>query len=131
MVVAYSVQRISCDSSTPVTRYSRRSIGRSTGSRNVRSRANTRVMKTPSGFVTAKISPRKIRICSQPLRVISEFLRTQQRVEQVHGYRRADDEHDERLYVHDIPPAFYFRRSQKRTRSEERRVGKECRSRWS
>src|ERR1035437_8308338 len=77
-------------------------MGRSTGSRNVRSRANTRVMKTPRGLVTAKISPRNTRICSQPLRVISEFLRTQQRVEQIDRHRRADDELDERLYVHDI-----------------------------
>src|SRR4029077_16025575 len=78
-------------------------MGRSTGSRNVRSRANTRVMKTPSGLVTANISPRNTTICNQPFRVISEFLRTQQRVEQVHGHQRADDEHDERLYVHNLP----------------------------
>jgi hypothetical protein len=38
-----------------------------------------------------------MKICSQPLMVISEFLRTQQRVEQVHRHERADDEHDERL----------------------------------
>ena len=66
------------------------------------SRLNTRVMKTPSGFVTAKISARKTRICNQPLAVISELLRAQQRVEQVHGDQRADDEHDERLNVHRI-----------------------------
>src|SRR5579862_3376360 len=92
--VAYSIQRISCFSSTPVTRYSRRSRGRSTGSRKVRSPANTRAMKIPSGLVTAKIRARKTKICSQPLMVISEFLRAQQRVEQVNRGHRADDEHD-------------------------------------
>src|ERR1700752_4407278 len=102
MVVAYSVQRISCDSSTPVMRYNRRSMGRSIGSRNVRSRAKTRAMKTPGGLLTAKINPRNPTICSQPLMVISELLRTQQRIEQVHSYQRADDEHDERLNIHEI-----------------------------
>src|SRR5258708_737100 len=74
-------------------------MGRSTGSRNVRSRAKTRVMKTPSGLVTAKINARNTRICSHPFKVISEFLRTQQRVEQIDSYQRADDEHNERLRV--------------------------------
>jgi hypothetical protein len=105
MEVAYSVQRISCFSSTPVNRYNRRSTGRRIGSRNVRSPAKTRVIKTPRGFVTAKISARNTKICSQPLIVISEFLRPQQGVEQVHRGRSTDDEHDERLKVHE---AFLF-----------------------
>src|ERR1700758_2738628 len=75
-------------------------MGRNAGSRNVRSPANTRAMKTPSGLVTAKISARNTKICSQPLMVISKFLRTQKRVEQINRGRRADDEHDERLDIH-------------------------------
>src|SRR5580698_522759 len=98
-------------------------MGRSTGSRKVFSRAKTRAMNTPSGLVTAKISARNTRICSQPLRVISEFLRTQKRVNQIYGDQRADNEHDERLYVHELlllllhasTSCFYFIRSQKRT----------------
>src|SRR5450432_642428 len=77
-------------------------MGRSTGSRKVRSRANTRAMNTPSGLVTARISARNTRICSQPLRVISEFLRAKQRVEQIDRGRGADDEHNERLCVQEI-----------------------------
>src|ERR1035438_6406874 len=102
MAVAYSVQRISCSSSTPVTRYSSRSTGLRTGSRKVFSRANTCAMKTPRGLVTAKISARKTKICSQPLIVISEFLRPQQGVEQVDDGDGANDEHDERLQVHSL-----------------------------
>ena len=45
---------------------------------------------------------RNTQICNQPLTVISEFLRTQQRVEQVHHRQCADGEHDERLSVHSV-----------------------------
>src|SRR5579863_7911583 len=79
-------------------------MGRRTGSRKVRSRLKTRAMKTPRGLVTAKIRPRNATTWSQPLRVISEFLRAQQGVEQIHGGQCADDEHDERLSVHEILP---------------------------
>ena len=58
MANAYSVQRISCSSSTRVRRYNRRSMGRNTGSRKVRSRLNTRAMNTPTGLVTANITAR-------------------------------------------------------------------------
>jgi hypothetical protein len=59
-------------------------------------------MKTPSGLVTARVSPRNTTIYSQPFRVISEFLRAQQRVEQVHRGDSADDEHDHGLGVHKV-----------------------------
>src|ERR1700751_2736399 len=75
-------------------------MGCNAGSRKVRSPANTRAMKPPSGLVTAKISARNTKICSQPLMVISKFLRTQKRVEQINRGRRADDKHDERLEIH-------------------------------
>src|SRR5258708_2852887 len=75
-------------------------MGRSTGSMKVFSRLNTRVMKIPSGFVTAKISVRKTKICNQPLMVISEFLRTQQCVQQIHRGQHTDGEHDRRFQAH-------------------------------
>src|ERR1700724_2028931 len=104
MVKAYSVQRISCASSTPVTRYSNRSIGRTTGSRNVRSRLNTLAMNTPSGFVIARIRARYTRICAQPLVVISEFLRSQQRIQQVDHQPCTYNQHDDGFSVHiDLP----------------------------
>ncbi len=59
IAIAYSVQRISRFSSTPVSRYTSFSIGLSTASRNVFSRLNTRVINTPMGFVTRKITNRK------------------------------------------------------------------------
>src|SRR5260370_41961112 len=67
---AYSVQRISLVSSTPVSRYTSFSIGRMTGSRNVFSRLKTRVMNEPSGFVIASTINKKKRIWNQPLFVI-------------------------------------------------------------
>src|SRR6267142_6938655 len=75
-------------------------MGRRSGSMNVFSRLNTRAMKTPSGLVTAKISARKSRIWSHPLTVMSEFLRTQQRVKQVHSREDADHEHDGGFQTH-------------------------------
>src|SRR5580658_145857 len=100
MVKAYSVQRISRSSSTPVTRYSKRSTGRIAGSRNVRSRLNTFAMNTPSGLVIARITARNTRICNQPLVVISEFLRSQQGIQQVDHQTGAHDEHDDRFSIH-------------------------------
>src|SRR6266850_3659152 len=67
---------------------------------NVFSRLNTRAMKIPNGLVTAKISARKSRICSHPLTVMSEPLRTQQGVEQVHNREHTDHEHDDRFQTH-------------------------------
>src|ERR1700741_5439404 len=96
-------------------------MGRNAGSRKVRSPANTRAMKTPSGLVTAKISARNTKICSQPLMVISKFLRTQERVEQVNHRRSADDEHDERLKIHG---AFLFHAVAEMHVGD--REGKEC-----
>src|ERR1019366_1209900 len=65
-----SVQRISRVSSTPVSRYTSFSIGRSTGSRNVFSRVNTRVMNAPRGLVSANTTRRKKEIWSQPFVVM-------------------------------------------------------------
>src|SRR5208282_1217043 len=101
MVKAYSVQRISCSSSTPVTRYSKRSIGRNTGSRNVRSRLKTFAMNTPSGLVIARIRARNTKIWIQPLVVISEFLRSQQGIQQVDHQPGAYQQHDDRFSIHD------------------------------
>src|SRR4029077_2027658 len=70
MAAAYSVQRISFVSSTPVSRYTSFSIGRITGSRKVFSRLKTRVMNEPSGFVSARTTRRKNRIWNQPLFVM-------------------------------------------------------------
>ncbi len=67
---AYSVQRISLVSSTPVRRYTSFSMGRMIGSRKVLSRLKTRVMNEPSGFVSASTTSRKSRIWNQPLFVI-------------------------------------------------------------
>src|ERR1700730_585811 len=104
MVKAYSVQRISCASSTPVTRYSNRSIGRTTGSRKVRSRPNTLAINTPSGLVIARITARNTKICIQPLVVISEFLRSQQGVQQVDHQPRTYNQHDDRFSIHNCLP---------------------------
>src|SRR5208282_673306 len=104
MVSAYSVQRISCCSSTPVTRYRKRSTGRSAGSRNVRSRSKTFVINTPRGLVIARIRARNRPICIHPLIVISEFLRSEQSVEQVDHESGTYNEHDDRFSVHiDLP----------------------------
>src|SRR5208337_261791 len=113
---AYSVQRISWSSSTPVTRYSSRSIGRSTGSINVRSRLKTCVRKTPMGLVTARIRPRNTMIWNHPLAVMSELLRSQQRVEEIDHHQRANDQHDCCLDVHKSP---HLTRSQKWTYTSE------------
>src|SRR5208337_1133533 len=112
MAKAYSVQRISWSSSTPVTRYSRRSTGRNTGSMNVRSRLNTRVRNTPMGLVTARIRARNTMIWNHPLAVMSELLRSQQCVEEVNHHQPANDDHDGRLDVHRSP---HLTRSQKWT----------------
>src|SRR5271165_4437916 len=109
---AYSVQRISWSSSTPVTRYRRRSTGRSTGSMNVRSRLKTCVMKTPMGLVTARIRARNTMIWNHPLAVMSELLRSQQCVEEVNHHQRTNDHHDCRFDMHRSP---HLTRSQKRT----------------
>src|SRR5271169_177336 len=100
METAYSVQRISCSSSTPVTRYSKRSIGRTTGSRKVRSRLNTFAMNTPSGLVIARIRARKTAICIQPLMVMSEFFRPQQGIQQVDHQPGTHQQHDDRFSIH-------------------------------
>ena len=57
-------------------------------------------MNTPSGFVIARIRARNRPICIQPLAVISEFLRPEQRVQQIDHQARADDEHDDRFGIH-------------------------------
>src|SRR5579883_334096 len=117
MEIAYSVQRISWSSSTPVTRYKNFSTGRSAGSSSVFSRLNTRAMKTPMGLVTRKVTSRNSKIWSHPLAVISELLRPQQSVDQVNGGQCAGHQHDQRLDVHTCS---YFTRSQKCTYAMER-----------
>src|SRR6267143_5182631 len=77
-----------------------RSIGRNTGSIKVRSRLNTRVMKIPTGFVTSRTSAKNRKIWNHPFAVISEFLRTQECVDQVHRSQDADHEHDPRFQAH-------------------------------
>src|SRR5262249_3105824 len=107
---AYSVQRISWFSSTPVTRYRMRSTGRNTGSRKVFSLLNTRAMKMPSGFVTRKTSNRKNKICNQPFGVISKFLSTKHRERQIRKQQRAQRQHRHVLQTHNRS---YRTRSQK------------------
>src|SRR4029077_7186340 len=64
------------------------------------SRLNTRAMRTPMGFVTASMSTRKTSICNHPLTVMSELLRTQQCVDQVHHGESTHCEHDHRFHTH-------------------------------
>src|ERR1700693_2630451 len=110
---AYSFQPISVDSSTPVSRYTSFSIGRNTGSRNVFSRLNTRVMKMPRGLVTARVTPSKRRICNQPFAVMSELLRFQQSDQQVSQEEHANN-NEQDISKHPGSPS-YLRRSQPRT----------------
>src|SRR5882724_610700 len=100
MAMEYSVQRISWFSSTRVSLYKSFSTGRITGSRNVRSREKTFAMKTPMGFATSTMMAKNRRICSQPLGVMSEFLRTQQRVDQVEHQEQADQKDGHVFQVH-------------------------------
>src|SRR5712691_4358917 len=110
MATVYSVQRISLVSSTPVSRYSSRSSGRNAGSRNVFSPAKTRVMKTPSGLVTARTTNKKTPIWNQPFAVMSEFLRPEQRRQQIPKQKHAND--DEQDLTEHENPSGYFSRSQ-------------------
>ena len=87
--MAYSVQRISCDLVDSGDSIEQALDRPQTGSRNVFSRLKTRAMKTPSGLVTSEDQAKKNRICNQPLTVISEFLRTQQCVKQIHANVKA------------------------------------------
>jgi hypothetical protein len=57
-------------------------------------------MYTPSGLVIARITARNTKICIQPLVVISEFLRSQQRIKQVDHQTCAYDQHNDRFSVH-------------------------------
>src|ERR1700686_3925173 len=115
MVKAYSVQRISCASSTPAPRKSNRSLGRATGSRNVRSPLNTLAMYTPSGLVIARIRARNTKICIQPLVVISEFLWPQQGISQVDHQPCTYNQHDDRFSIHnDLPQAISLREFDRR-----------------
>src|ERR1035438_7148948 len=75
-------------------------MGRRTGSIKVRSRLNTVAMKTPSGLVTARTRRKKTAICSHPLAVISEFLRSQECVHQIDAHQNTDGEHDYRFQTH-------------------------------
>src|SRR5262245_11552012 len=112
---AYSVHRISWSSSTPVVRYTNRSIGRITGSSHVRSRAKTRLIKLPSGGVTRKTASRKSRICSQPFGVMSELLRLQHPENQVAEHADAHEEPNHVFQGHGHLPADFINRSQAAT----------------
>src|ERR1035437_9629607 len=57
-------------------------------------------MNTPSGLVIARSTARNTTICIQPLVVISEFLRSQQRIQQVDHQTGAYNEHDDRFSIH-------------------------------
>jgi hypothetical protein len=54
-------------------------------------------------LVTARTSSRKTAICTQPLTVISEFLRTQQRVKEIDHREGANRDHDGGFCVHGSP----------------------------
>src|SRR6516162_5832661 len=88
------------------------------GSSHVFSRLKTRAIKRPSGRVTARTAARKARIWSQPLKVMSELFRPQQRVRQVHEqadrHCQTDDvveRHCQCLVVQTFGPAAYSSRS--------------------
>src|SRR5215217_5550410 len=78
-----------------------RSTGRSNGCRNVRSPLKTWVINRPDGFVTASTTARKSRICNQPLTVISELLRAQQRVGEVDEQQCRGRQAQDRFPTHD------------------------------
>src|SRR5215468_1474554 len=77
-----------------------RSMGLNKGSMKVFSRLNTRAMKTPIGLVTRNTSRRKNKICNQPLIVMSELFRTEQRIDQVHHGQRTGSKQDDGLEAH-------------------------------
>jgi hypothetical protein len=58
--------------------------------------------------VTSSSALRKNRICSQPLRVMSELLRFQHRDDQVGEQADTDEESDHRVHTH-VSPHFISR----------------------
>src|SRR5579875_1977405 len=78
----------------------RRSTGRITGSRKVRSRLKTRVMKMPMGLVSRRTKARKTAIWNHPFAVMSELLRAQQGVEEIDHHQGADSQKDDGLGRH-------------------------------
>jgi hypothetical protein len=65
-------------------------------------------MKPPSTGVTRKMASRKNRICSQPFRVMSEFLRSQHRENEVAEQADAHEKTDRVIHAH-ISPHFISR----------------------
>ena len=109
--MAYSFQSISCISSTPVQRYISRSTGRSTGSRNVYSRENTRAMNTPTGLVMTSRRMKYSAIWNQPFAVMLEPLRPKQSCEQVDAGQYADRQKND-VAEHWTLPYFSFSQAQ-------------------
>jgi hypothetical protein len=57
-------------------------------------------------LVIARIRARNMPICIQPLVVISEFLRSQQRIQQINHQTCTYNQHDDRFSIHiDLPQA--------------------------
>src|SRR5262245_66136933 len=75
-------------------------MGRHTGSSHVRSRLKTRVRKRPIGAVNARMTARNTAICSQPLDVMSELLRAQQCVCQIHEQSDRHEKTDRIIQSH-------------------------------
>src|SRR5262245_61003367 len=120
-----------------------RSSGRRIGSRKVRSRLKTRTMKTPSGFVIARMIKKKSRICNHPLIVIvvrswaaeynrvdcrpagcsSKFFRAQKRDDEINEQQRGDREAHEGFEIHlHTPIAVFHTHARKRMRAGRRRL---------
>ena len=86
----------------------------------VRWRLNTRVRKMPTGFVTKNTHARNRKIWNQPFAVISEFLRAQERVDQINRRQHTHRQHNHGFQAHCIVLkyvewAIHFIRSQKCT----------------
>jgi hypothetical protein len=59
-------------------------------------------MNTPSGLVTANISPKNRRIWNHPFAVISKLLRSQQRIHEIGHHPGRDQQHDDRFSIHNL-----------------------------
>ena len=91
------------------------------GSMNVFSRLNTRAMKTPIGLVTRKTSTRKNAICNHPLIVMSELLRTQERVHEIDGREHTDCEHNHRFHAHKVLLTSHAHKSARKRSTAEKK----------
>src|SRR5262249_19641561 len=57
-------------------------------------------MNSPAGLATASTAAKNKKICNQPFIVMSEFLRTQERVQQIDHQQKADEQNENVFKVH-------------------------------